>query len=103
MPDPGVAAIVWIVLLGAASLYTLRAHHPDTKPLAAVLIFAVVFSASAVVLMFTIGLVARLASVQEWLAQPAGAVVYLLAVVVPAFLLARWQIRRPPRRPPPID
>lgn len=103
MPELLVIIVCWGILLVAAGAYAYRARHPAMRPLAAVLIFATVFSAAALVLLFAIAALGEALSLRAWLSTPPGTVVYLLLVFVPAFLLARWQLRRPPRSAPPID
>lgn len=95
------ALTAWIVLLAAAALYTRRARHPDTPPLAAYLIFVTVFSAAGFFLFAILALLLQSVGLARMLDGPIGAAAFLLAVFVPAFLLARWQLRKPPRRRQP--
>lgn len=94
---------IWAIFLGLAALYVRRARHPQLKPLAAYLIFVMVFTVAAFVLF---GVLTYLAEASGWLwvlDRPAGAALFLVLVFAPALALARWQIRRPPRQASPPD
>jgi len=96
-------ATIWVVFLLAAAIYVRHARHPRQKPLAAYLIFVLVFSATA---FFMFGVLTYLAGAMGWLAvldRPTGATLFLILVFAPALVLARWQISRPPRQAPPPD
>ncbi len=96
------ALALWGVFLVLAIPYVARAKHPRAKPVAAYLLFVVVFSAATVVLFLALAWLAEAVGLANVLAGPAGMAVYLALVFVLAFLLARWQIRKPPlERPPP--
>lgn len=101
--DMYVTAIgLWLLLLVVAVFYVRWARHPDSKPVAAYLIFVVVFSAAAFVLFNFFVLLLRAAGFTDALSHPVGSAVFLLAVFLPSFLIARWQLRKPPmgnRRP----
>lgn len=96
------ALVGWAVFLVAAAFYTQRARNRETRPLAAYLLFVTVFSVTAVVLF------AGLVRLMSWLGEngvpshPLTVGLLLLAIFVSAFLVARWQMRKPPipsRRP----
>jgi hypothetical protein len=78
----------------------MRTRHPESKPLAAYLIFVIAFSMMAAVLfgMLTSLLVGIGAA--DRLEQPLSALLFLALVFAPGFFLARALIRRPPRRSP---
>jgi hypothetical protein len=91
--------ILWIAFLVLAIPYVRRARHPLTQPLAAYLVFVAVFSLCAGALFLTLTWLLAFLDLTDWLEHPVGADLFLALVFVPALLLARWQIRRPPRRP----
>lgn len=95
---PGI--ILWVALMLLAIPYARRARHPRAKPLAAYLTFVMLFSVGAAVmytlLLMLLGWTGRLA----YLRHLPGAAAFLAAVFIPAFLLGRWQLRKPPRQPP---
>lgn len=96
------ALAIWLLLLALAFPYVRRAKHPQVRPLAAFLLFAMLFSVVSGTLYF-----ALLWSVLKmgWapaLANAFWALALLALVFVPAFLFARWMIKRPPlNRPVP--
>lgn len=92
---------LWAAFLVAAVFYARTARHPETRPLAAYLIFVIIFTVSSFVLFAAAALLLRGTGQAGALAHPAGAALFLLAVFVPAFVIARWQLRKPPR--PPIS
>ena len=92
------ALVLWAVLLIAAAFYTKWARHPDAKPLAAFMIFVIVFSVFSFVVFATLAAILQALGRTEILTNPAVAILFLLVVFVPAFLVARWQLRRPPHR-----
>lgn len=95
-----IALGLWGAFLVGAVFYSARVRHPDARPLAAYLIFITVFSAAAATL-FGIGI--AILGATETLAvldRPVAAVAFLVPVFVPAFLLARWLVRQPPRAGP---
>lgn len=96
------ALVVWLILLALAFPYVRRSKHPKVPPLAAFMLFATLFSVVAGTLYFAL---LWLVQAMEWgprLASPPWALAFLSLAFAPAFLLARWIIRRPPLdRPPP--
>ena len=92
-----IALVLWAVLMIAAAFYTERARHPEAKPLAAYLIFVMVFTVTAFVLFTAITLVLQAAGQASLLSEPAGAILFLLVVFAPAFFLADQQLRKQPR------
>ncbi len=102
MLDTLVVIGIWALFLAVTVPYALRARHPRQKPVAAIAIFVFIFSAVAFFLYSALTWLLVLAGAAQVLARPWAAVPFLIVVFVPAFLLARWQIRKPPRRPPPI-
>ena len=93
----------WIA--GAAALGLLAAFwpvaqaakHPETRPLAAWLIFATVFALAAGAVF--VAIVAALGALGRPEALSGGweAVAAILAMLLPPFLAARWAVRLPPR------
>lgn len=92
-----IALTIVIVLLVAAAVYTTWAKHPDTRPLAAYLIFVLPFSATAFVIFAASITLLQLAGKLDFLAHPVSAVLLVLIIVVPAFIVGRWQLGKPPR------
>ncbi|MGK2953098.1 MAG: hypothetical protein ACSLEZ_12035 [Thiobacillus sp.] len=96
------ALAIWLVLLALAFPYARRARHPDTPAVAAFLLFAMLFSVVSATLFFLLSSLAVTAGWAAALAEPGWALLFLAAVFAPAFLFARWFIKRPPwNRPLP--
>ncbi len=91
--------ILWIAFLVLAIPYVRRARHPLAPLLAAYLVFVGVFSLCAALLFVTLARVLVGLDMTAWLERPVGAAIFLALVFVPAFLIARWQLRQPARRP----
>jgi hypothetical protein len=96
---PVVAVIIWIAFLLLSVPYVGRVRHPAAKPLAAYFVFVGVFSLVGAALFYALGAAAAYLGLAAALATPIGGAAFLLAVFVPAFVAARWQIRRAPGRP----
>ena len=94
------AIAIWLALLALAFPYVRRARHPDVKPLAAFMIFVIVFSLVGSLLFLALSWLALGAGLAPLLGQPLGALAFLALVFSPAFLFARWMIRRPPLNRP---
>jgi uncharacterized membrane protein len=96
------AWVIWLLLLALAIPYVRMAKHPETQTMAAYLLFVMVFSViSATAYFLALWFVVKTGSA-ETLANPFGALLFLVVVFVPAFLCARWVIKRPSwRRPVP--
>lgn len=92
------ALILWIVFVVGAGVYATRARHPDIKPVAAFMIFALVFTTIAFVIYAALTIVVQALGATASLDNPLVAAVFLAAVFLPAFFGARRMIRRPPRR-----
>jgi hypothetical protein len=92
--------VAWIVFLLLAVFYVARARHPRSKPFAAYVMFVIVFTAAGFILFSALSWGLAAADRAALLQRPLPAAGLLLVVFVPAFLLARWQIRRPPMRAP---
>lgn len=95
-----IALAIWGVFLIAAVLYTQRERHPSSKPLAAYLIFVTVFSVAAFVIFGAVVFLLQALGYGAVLGNPVVAVIFLILVFAPAFLLGRWQLRKPPRQGP---
>ncbi len=93
------ALALWLAFLLLAIPYARQARHPSARPLAAYLLFVTVFSLCSAALYFALTRMLVAFDGGALLSQPAGAAVFLAMVLVPAFLIARWQLRRPPRQP----
>ena len=88
-------AIAAAFLIGAY-FYCRKARHPQTQPLAAFLIFAIVFAVSAFSAFAAIVLLLRAIDKAALLNEPVISALFLVFVLAPAFLIARWQVRKPP-------
>lgn len=94
----GTALIIWIAFLLIAFFYVSRARNPRTPLFAAWLLFVSLFSVIAF-LVFAVGTWAmHAAGIVAALSHPLWAGVFLTIVFVPAFLVARWQLGKPPRQ-----
>ncbi len=94
--------VIWLVLLALAVPYVRRAKHPDVKPLAAFMMFVILFSLVGGLLFLALSWFVIKTGLASALGHPLGALVYLALIFLPAFLFARWVIRRPPlKRPAP--
>lgn len=99
-----IATIILSLFLLFAALYSSRAKNPEVPRLAAFLIFTTVFAAVSISLFTVLTYLIQRAGQTDVLSEPALTAVFLLIVFIPGFLLARWQIRKPPkprRMPPP--
>lgn len=95
------AFLLWAIFLIGAYFYTLREKHPETTQLAAYLIFIMIFSAVAFVI-FTGIVLLLVARDQVGLLESAlPSLLILLLAFIPAFLVARWQLRKPPSQRSP--
>jgi len=102
MSQPYIVALVWLGLLLLAIPYVRAVRHPESAPLAAYMIFLTVFSVGAYVLFAAFVVLVGALEGAELLATPLAAILVFLLCAAPAFWLARWQIRKPPRRAPKI-
>ena len=92
--------VMWIVLMLLGIPYVRHARHPRAQPVAAYMVFVILVSVGAVVmysvLLLLLGWIDRL----DVLHHPWGAAIFLALVFGPAFLLGRWQLKKPPRQTP---
>jgi hypothetical protein len=96
------ALAIWLILLALAFPYVRRTKHPQVKPLAAFLLFAMLFSVVSGTLFFALSWLVLKMGWAPGLANPVWALAFLALVFAPAVLFARWMIRRPPLdRPAP--
>lgn len=89
---------IWFIIALTAIPYSGRIRNSQQRPLAAYLIFITIFTAAVFILSGLLGWIFAEWEVGLFLDRPFGLVVFLLLVFVPAFLLARWQTRKPPIR-----
>jgi hypothetical protein len=94
-----IALGLWALFLIAAIAYAQRERHPESKPLAAYMIFVIAFTVTAFVIFGTAVFVLQATGYTAILDNPVAAVLFLILVFGPAFLVGRWQLRKPPRRP----
>jgi Na+-driven multidrug efflux pump len=93
------AVALWGAFLAGAVFYTQEAGHPEIKALAAYLIFVTVFSVVALAIFGGLTSVLRGLGHSDVLEEPLWVAAFLAAVFLPAFFLARWQIKKAPRGP----
>ena len=91
-----IALAIWIVFLLAAILYAQHARHPQAKALAAYLVFVTVFTVTAFVIFAAVIFALQALGATAILGRPVVEAVVLVLVFVPAFFIARWQLRKPP-------
>jgi quinol-cytochrome oxidoreductase complex cytochrome b subunit len=103
MTDVAVGALIAVVILALSLPYAQRARHPSTKPLAAYLIFVTVFVVVGFVLFVALVWIGTGLDLLEHEPNLLAGLVLAVLVAVPAFFAARWQIRKPPRQPPPLN
>lgn len=96
--NPWAIAVGAIVLLAAAFPYVQHAKHSQARTLAAYLLFVAIFALVAAVLYTLIGGIIAALGFGGALDNPVAALLFVAAIFVPAFLIARWQVRRPPHR-----
>jgi hypothetical protein len=95
-----VALALWAAFLIAAVFYVGRARNPRIRPLAAYLIFVTIFTLASFAVFAAILFLLEALGQLGALDNPLAAAVSLVLMFIPAFLVARWQIRKPP--PPPV-
>lgn len=100
-----IAFILWLAILAGSYPYVRRHHHRDQDLLAAYLIFVTVFSAAAFFFFAVLTRIPLLFGRSDVLEGSPALLFLALLALVPAFYLARWQIRKPGmNRPgPPPD
>jgi len=94
-----IALALWVAFLAVSPLYTGRARNPQTRPLAAYLIFAATFTMSSFILFAVIVGILNAFARSQALADPIVAALFIIVVFAPALLIARWQLRKPPHPP----
>ncbi|GAB4137300.1 MAG: hypothetical protein Tsb0016_02370 [Sphingomonadales bacterium] len=97
------AVLIGVAILVAAVPYVHAARHPDSKPLAAYLIFVTVLSVVGAGLFWLALTIAAMLVGAEMLSKPWVAIILIAIIAAPALLIARWAISRPPRQSPPVD
>jgi len=90
------ALTIWLILLALAFPYVRRAKHPEVKTLAAFMLFVMLFSVVSSVLFFALSWIAAATGLASALTNVFWALLFLALIFLPAFLSARWLIRRPP-------
>jgi len=96
VPPLLIAALVLIL----AVPYVRRFRHPESRPVAAYLIFVLAFLAGAAVLYGILTTLLFVFGVGHVLSTVRGAAVFLVLDLVPPLILAHYLIRRPPREAP---
>jgi quinol-cytochrome oxidoreductase complex cytochrome b subunit len=95
-----IAVALWGAFMTGAVFYTQEARHPETRPLAAYLIFVTIFSVVVLAIFGGLTSVLRGLGQTDLLEQPLWSGAFLAAIFLPAFFLGRWQIKKPPREAP---
>ena len=102
MASESLGIIAWIALMLLAIPYVRQAKHPRAPVVAAYMVFVILFSVGAIVMYAALILLLGRYGGLQILNRPIGAAGFLALVFIPAFLLGRWQLKKPPR-PPPFD
>ncbi|MFZ3042581.1 MAG: hypothetical protein WA108_12490 [Thiobacillus sp.] len=100
MDNQSLGILLWVALMLLAIPYVRRVRHPRAKPLAAYMVFIILFSVGAMVMYSVLLMLLGWADALDYLHRPLGAVIFLALVFIPAFLLGRWQLKKPPRQMP---
>ena len=97
MVSQTLGVILGVVVMLLAIPYVRHAKHPRAKPLAAYMVFAILFTVGSIVMYSALLSLLNRFNGLDLLQYPLGALVFLTLVFVPAFLLARWQLKKPPQ------
>lgn len=100
MASQSLGITLWIVLMLLAVPYVRHARHPRAKPLAAYMVFITLFSVGAMLMYSALLMLLDWLDGFDYLHHPLGAAVFLALVFIPAFLLGRWQLKKPPWQAP---
>jgi hypothetical protein len=92
------AWILVVVVIVAAWPYAQLVKHERHPPLAGFLLFTSVLILSAAALFLAILVIATVLGLTTYLSGWLAAVLIMAAIFVPAILIARYVVRRPPRR-----
>lgn len=84
------------VLLAAIAPWVVWVRHPRQQPFIAYITFVCVFAVTAVVLFVLLGWLVDALGLTTVLGRWGLALLLLLLGVLPSFILATWQARRPP-------
>ena len=93
-----ISIVITVVILIAAVPWVAWVRNPAQRLFAAYLIFVTVFLASGLVLFGALSWLAWRVGLDAALSRPLPALVFLVLVFVPAFVLGTWQARKPPAR-----
>jgi quinol-cytochrome oxidoreductase complex cytochrome b subunit len=91
-------AVGAVILMALAFPYVRRAKHERARTFAAYLLFIAIFALASAALYVLLGTLLVAFDLAGLIERPVGAVLFLAALFIPAFLIARQQIRRPPHR-----
>ena len=101
MMNESIGIIIAVIILVGAIPYVLHIRHPQQKPLAAYLIFVSLFVIISLVLNTVLLWLASKLGLLAALNELAPAILFLILNFLPAFVIARWQARKPPWRQGP--
>lgn len=97
-----ISAAIWLFILVAVAVYTIRDQDPGQKPVAAFFIFVIAFTMAATMLFSVLSWILTVTGHATLLDRPLPGLLFLLGVFGPAFLVGRWLLRKLPTRSPPI-
>jgi hypothetical protein len=100
MVNQALGIILGIALMLLAIPYVRHAKHPRAKLVAAYMVFVILFSVGSIVMYSILLLLLGHYIGLDFLQNPLGVAIFLALVFVPAFLFARWQLKKPPRQVP---
>jgi FtsH-binding integral membrane protein len=98
-----IGLIIWLGLLILSWFYVQKVKRPESKPLAAWLIFVVTLSAAVILIFVGLSYLAASIGLLPFVDRPLGAALFLASVFVPAFLLAHWMMRKRATPAPSVD
>ena len=103
MPSYWIGLLIGIGVLIVFMPYVRLIQHPSQTFLAAYLIFVLAFMVATAVLFMLFGWIAGALNLGASLGNTIRLAIFWTLVLVPSFVLASWQARKPPLRrgPPP--
>lgn len=103
MMNMWVATLIAIAVLAAVAPWVAHVRHPQQPPFAAYTIFVIIFAVTSLLLFIFVGWAADALGLIPTLG-PIGLMLLLVIFGLgPGFVLATWQVRKPPMRMGPPD